>query len=218
MHVRKAMRRKGRDGGPSARPARGARLRSPRPVSAAPGRSMRRPQARSTSAREAASARSTGRRRAPSRRRSSRPGCCRSIPAARNIALAGLGRSERPRQPGPRAPVLEEEHLRRDGRQADGRPGRRFGGNVARQLFKMEFILQALTYQADREDRLQSDANLNTQKAISDVAQHDRPGRRRDRQLSRRRRRAAARDGRRPSRHPRRNSCGSRPASRARTT
>jgi ribose transport system substrate-binding protein len=43
-----------------------------------------------------------------------------------------------------------------------------FGGNVARQLFKMEFILQALTY-AEIGEIVYTDANLDTQKAISDV-------------------------------------------------
>lgn len=43
-----------------------------------------------------------------------------------------------------------------------------FGDNVARQVFKMEFILQALTY--DEVGRIiYTDANLDTQKAISDV-------------------------------------------------
>jgi ABC-type sugar transport system substrate-binding protein len=43
-----------------------------------------------------------------------------------------------------------------------------FGGNVARQIFKMEFILQALTYK-DIGKIVYTDANLDTQKAISDV-------------------------------------------------
>ncbi len=43
-----------------------------------------------------------------------------------------------------------------------------FGGNIARQLFKMEFILQALTYPEIGEIAY-TDANLDTQKAISDV-------------------------------------------------
>lgn len=43
-----------------------------------------------------------------------------------------------------------------------------FGGNVARQLFKMEFILQALSYEEIGEIGY-TDANLDTQKAISDV-------------------------------------------------
>src|SRR5207249_10667084 len=42
--------------------------------------------------------------------------------------------------------------------EADG-----FGGNVARQLFKMEFILQALTYPQIGKI-IYTDANLNTQK------------------------------------------------------
>ena len=43
-----------------------------------------------------------------------------------------------------------------------------FGGNIARQIFKMEFILQALTY-PDIGHIAYTDANLDTQKAISDV-------------------------------------------------
>lgn len=43
-----------------------------------------------------------------------------------------------------------------------------FGGNVARQLFKMEFILQSLTYPEIGEIAY-TDANLDTQKAISDT-------------------------------------------------
>jgi ABC-type sugar transport system substrate-binding protein len=43
-----------------------------------------------------------------------------------------------------------------------------FGGNVARQIFKMEFILQALTY-PEIGKIVYTDANLDTQKAISDV-------------------------------------------------
>ena len=43
-----------------------------------------------------------------------------------------------------------------------------FGGNVARQIFKMEFILQALTY-PDIGKIVYTDANLDTQKAISDM-------------------------------------------------
>ena len=43
-----------------------------------------------------------------------------------------------------------------------------FGGNVARQIFKMEFILQALTY-TDIGKIIYTDANLDTQKAISDI-------------------------------------------------
>jgi ribose transport system substrate-binding protein len=43
-----------------------------------------------------------------------------------------------------------------------------FGGNVARQIFKMEFILQALTYPEIGHIGY-TDANLDTQKAISDV-------------------------------------------------
>ncbi|MET0910349.1 MAG: substrate-binding domain-containing protein [Ilumatobacteraceae bacterium] len=43
-----------------------------------------------------------------------------------------------------------------------------FGGNIARQIFKMEFILQALSYPEVGEIGY-TDANLDTQKAISDV-------------------------------------------------
>jgi hypothetical protein len=43
-----------------------------------------------------------------------------------------------------------------------------FGGNVARQMFKMEFIMQALTYE-DVGKIVYTDANLDAQKAISDM-------------------------------------------------
>ena len=43
-----------------------------------------------------------------------------------------------------------------------------FGGNIARQIFKMEFILQALTYPEIGQIGY-TDANLDTQKAIADV-------------------------------------------------
>jgi len=43
-----------------------------------------------------------------------------------------------------------------------------FGGNIARQIFKMEYILQALTYPEIGHIGY-TDANLDTQKAISDV-------------------------------------------------
>jgi ABC-type sugar transport system substrate-binding protein len=43
-----------------------------------------------------------------------------------------------------------------------------FGGNIARQIFKMEFILQALTYPEIGHIGY-TDANLDTQKAIADV-------------------------------------------------
>ena len=57
-----------------------------------------------------------------------------------------------------------------------------FGGNIARQIFKMEFILQALTY-PEIGHIAYTDANLDTQKAISDVQELRRAGLRRDRQL-----------------------------------
>jgi ribose transport system substrate-binding protein len=87
----------------------------------------------------------------------------------RNVVLAGVAR----------ASIAVDEDLalecwRNDGCEtgtggeltvglADG-----FGGNVARQLFKMEFILQALTY-PEVGEIIYTDANLDTQKAISDV-------------------------------------------------
>jgi ribose transport system substrate-binding protein len=88
---------------------------------------------------------------------------------AKNIVLAALARA--------RKPVDENKALecwRKNDCQtgtggkltvglADG-----FGGNVARQMFKMEFILQALTY-PDIGRIIYTDANLNTQKAISDM-------------------------------------------------
>jgi ABC-type sugar transport system substrate-binding protein len=95
-----------------------------------------------------------------------------SLPAGemeKNIVLAGVTRAS--------TPVDEDlalECWQNDGCEtgtdgelivglADG-----FGGNVARQLFKMEFILQALTY-PEVGEIVYTDANLDTQKAISDV-------------------------------------------------
>ncbi|MDP1792704.1 MAG: substrate-binding domain-containing protein [Acidimicrobiales bacterium] len=88
---------------------------------------------------------------------------------ARNIALAAVTRSSLPVDQD-----LAFECWQNNGCEtgtggelkvglADG-----FGGNVARQLFKMEFILQALTYPEIGEIGY-TDANLDTQKAISDV-------------------------------------------------
>lgn len=90
-------------------------------------------------------------------------------PMQRNVVLAGVSRAS--------TAVDEDlalECWQNDGCQtgtggelivglADG-----FGGNVARQLFKMEFILQALTY-PEIGEIVYTDANLDTQKAISDV-------------------------------------------------
>jgi ribose transport system substrate-binding protein len=95
-----------------------------------------------------------------------------SLPAGemeKNVVLAGVTRAS--------IPVDEDlalECWQNDGCEtgtggdlvvglADG-----FGGNVARQLFKMEFILQALTY-PEIGEIVYTDANLDTQKAISDV-------------------------------------------------
>ena len=69
------------------------------------------------------------------------------IPAARNIALAGLGRSERPVNQ-----ALALQCWKNNGC-STGTGGKltvayieQFGENVYRQMSKMEFILQALTY------------------------------------------------------------------------
>jgi hypothetical protein len=68
-------------------------------------------------------------------------------PAARNIALAGLGRSERPVNQ-----ALALQCWKNNGC-STGTGGKltvayieQFGENVYRQMSKMEFILQALTY------------------------------------------------------------------------
>lgn len=87
----------------------------------------------------------------------------------RNVALAGVAR----------ASIAVDEDLALECWQNDGCDtgtggelsvglADGFGGNVARQLFKMEFILQALTYPQIGEI-VYTDANLDTQKAISDV-------------------------------------------------
>ena len=87
---------------------------------------------------------------------------------ARNIALATVTRAGTGRR-GSGVEVLEENgcDTGTGGKLkvglADG-----FGGNIARQIFKMEFILQALTYPEIGEIAY-TDANLDTQKAISDV-------------------------------------------------
>ena len=69
------------------------------------------------------------------------------VPAARNIALAGLGRSERPVNQ-----ALALQCWKNNGC-STGTGGKltvayieQFGENVFRQMSKMEFILQALTY------------------------------------------------------------------------
>jgi ABC-type sugar transport system substrate-binding protein len=88
---------------------------------------------------------------------------------ARNIALATAARSELPVDFDLAMKCWEENGCETgSGGElkvglADG-----FGGNIARQIFKMEFILQALTYPEIGEIAY-TDANLDTQKAISDV-------------------------------------------------
>ncbi len=89
--------------------------------------------------------------------------------AVKNIMLAGIARAG--------MPVDQDLALKcwQDNKCETGTGGDKiacladgFGGNVARQLFKMEFILQALTY-PDIGEIIYTDANLDTQKAISDV-------------------------------------------------
>ena len=88
---------------------------------------------------------------------------------ARNIALATAARAEMPVDFDLAMKCWEENGCETgSGGElkvglADG-----FGGNIARQIFKMEFILQALTYPEIGEIAY-TDANLDTQKAISDV-------------------------------------------------
>ncbi len=90
-------------------------------------------------------------------------------PMARNIVLAALARSATKVD---EAKALEcwKKNTCETGTGgeitvglADG-----FGGNVARQMFKMEFIMQALTYK-DIGKIVYTDANLDAQKAISDM-------------------------------------------------
>jgi ribose transport system substrate-binding protein len=88
---------------------------------------------------------------------------------ARNIALAAAARSELPYDEDLAMKCWKENgcDTGTGGKLkvglADG-----FGGNIARQIFKMEFILQALSYPEIGEIAY-TDANLDTQKAISDV-------------------------------------------------
>lgn len=88
---------------------------------------------------------------------------------ARNVALATIARAS--------IPVDEDLALKcwKDNGCDTGTGGKLkvgladgFGGNIARQIFKMEFILQALTYPEIGHIGY-TDANLDTQKAISDV-------------------------------------------------
>ncbi|HSB87599.1 MAG TPA: substrate-binding domain-containing protein [Ilumatobacteraceae bacterium] len=88
---------------------------------------------------------------------------------ARNVALATIARAS--------IPVDEDLALKcwKDNGCDTGTGGKLkvgladgFGGNIARQTFKMEFILQALTYPEIGHIGY-TDANLDTQKAISDV-------------------------------------------------
>jgi ribose transport system substrate-binding protein len=90
-------------------------------------------------------------------------------PMAKNIVLAALDRSSTPVD---QAKALQcwQKNTCETGTGgkltvglADG-----FGGNVARQMFKMEFIMQALTYK-DVGKIIYTDANLDAQKAISDM-------------------------------------------------
>ena len=88
---------------------------------------------------------------------------------ARNIALATAARAELPYDEALAMKCWQENGCETgSGGElkvglADG-----FGGNIARQIFKMEFILQALSYPEIGEIAY-TDANLDTQKAISDV-------------------------------------------------
>lgn len=88
---------------------------------------------------------------------------------ARNIALAAAARSELPYDEDLAMKCWQDNGCETGtGGElkvglADG-----FGGNIARQIFKMEFIMQALSYPEIGEIAY-TDANLDTQKAISDV-------------------------------------------------
>jgi len=90
------------------------------------------------------------------------------IPAARNIALAGLGRSERPVNQ-----ALALQCWKNNGC-STGTGGKltvayieQFGENVYRQMSKMEFILQALTYPQIGEI-IYSSAHVDFNKAFAD--------------------------------------------------
>jgi ribose transport system substrate-binding protein len=88
---------------------------------------------------------------------------------AKNVALATIARASKPVDEDLALKCWKENGCKTgtNGKLkvglADG-----FGGNIARQIFKMEFILQALTYPEIGEIGY-TDANLDTQKAISDV-------------------------------------------------
>ena len=98
------------------------------------------------------------------------------IPAARNIALAGLGRSERPVNQ-----ALALQCWKNNGC-STGTGGKltvayieQFGENVYRQMSKMEFILQALTYK-DVGKIIYKSAHSDLNQGIADfkaaIAQH----------------------------------------------
>ena len=88
---------------------------------------------------------------------------------AKNIVLAGMARVRRAGRSGQGLECWKKNTCETGtgGKLtvglADG-----FGGNVARQMFKMEFIIQALTYK-DIGKIVYTDANLDAQKAISDM-------------------------------------------------
>jgi len=88
---------------------------------------------------------------------------------ARNIALATAARAELPYDE-ELAMKCWQENGCETGTGGELKVGLAdgFGGNIARQIFKMEFILQALSYPEIGEIAY-TDANLDTQKAISDV-------------------------------------------------
>ena len=128
------------------------------------------------------------------------------IPAARNIALAGLGRSERPVNQ-----ALALQCWKNNGCNT-GTGGKltvayieQFGENVYRQMSKMEFILQALTYKDVGQDHLQ-ERPLRPEPGHRRLQGGDRTEGQPDRQLSGLRRRDAAGDEggdrRRASRSP----------------
>jgi ribose transport system substrate-binding protein len=97
------------------------------------------------------------------------PAALPTDPMQRNIVLAGMARV---RKPVDNAKAMEcwKKNSCDTGTGGDMTVGLAdgFGGNVARQIFKMEFILQALTYPQIGKI-VYTDANLDTQKAISDV-------------------------------------------------
>ncbi len=167
---------------------------SSRPVPAATATGRRRSQHRRWSAREAGSARCTRRRPAPSRRRSSTPRSCRRTRRRATSRWPRFGRSDKKVNY-----ALALKCWKNNGC-TTGTGGKltvayieQFGENVFRQMSKMEFILQALTYPAGRQDHL-LERTLRPEPGDRRLQGGDRTEGQPDRHLSGLRRRDAAGD------------------------